>query len=42
MQLNNPDPMQLRTQSAVLLVFMLSEQADRPQRVALTTLTDLL
>lgn len=41
-QLNNPDPTLLRAQSAVLLVFMPSERADRPQRAALTTLTDLL
>ena len=42
MQLNDPNTMLLRAQSAVLLVFMPSERADRQQRVALTTLTDLL
>lgn len=42
MQPSDPDPTRLRTQSAVLLVFMPSERADHQQRVALTTLTDLL
>ena len=42
MQLNDPDTALLRTQSAVLLVFMPSERANQPQRADLTTLTDLL